>query len=161
MAALHMRNVKSVEEREEREKAKESKVGERTRPDVPVVGVIVETAAHFEQLADGDFVAVGHARDVLGHRIIEFKESKLALLSQLHDHCCRHGLGVRGYPEVGVGAGRVRGVQLGGAAGGGEVTLRCAQENHGAGDEKLLDGRVHQSLQCCLVDRLETRCSLR
>ena len=60
-----------------------------------------------------------------------------------------------------VGAGSARRAQLRGAAGGGEVTLRCTQENHGAGDEELLDGRVHQGLQCYLIDRLESRCSLR
>ncbi len=118
------------------------------------IGVIVETAAHFQQLGDGDVVAVGHARDVLGHRIVE---TELPLLSQLHDHRGRHRLGIRGDPEVGVGAGRVRGVQLRGAAGGGEITLRCAQENHSAGDEEFLDSLVHQGLERSLVDRLERR----
>jgi hypothetical protein len=83
-------------------------------------------------LGDGDVVAVGDARDVIGHRIIE---PKLAFLSQLHDHCCRYGLGIRGDPELGFGARQILGVQLRGAAGRGEVTLRCAQDNHGAGDE--------------------------
>ena len=58
---------------------------------------------------------------------------------------------------MGVGAGRVCGVQLRGAGGGGEVTLGCAQENHGAGDQQFLGGRVHHGLQRSLVDWLERR----
>ena len=68
------------------------------------IGVIVETAPHFQQLGDGDLVAVGYARDVLRHRIVE---AELALLSQLQDHRGRHRLGIGGGPEIGVGAGRV------------------------------------------------------
>jgi len=35
------------------------------RRDYGVVGVIVETTAHFQQLGDGNLVAVGHSRDIL------------------------------------------------------------------------------------------------
>ena len=66
-------------------------------------GVVVEAAAHLQQFGDGDVVAVGHARDVLRHRIVE---TELAFLGELQDHRGRHRLGVRGDPEVGVGAGR-------------------------------------------------------
>ena len=41
------------------------------RRDYGVVGVIVEAAAHFQQLGDSDVVAVGHARDVVRHWIVE------------------------------------------------------------------------------------------
>ena len=62
---------------------------------------------------------------------------------------------------MGVGAGPVPSAQLRGAGGSREVALGCAQKNDGAGDEELLNGRVHQGLQCCLIDGLESRCSLR
>ena len=118
------------------------------------VGVVVEAAAHLQQLGDGDVVAVGHARDVLRDWIAE---TELAFLGQLQDHRGRHRLGVRGDPEVGVGAGRGRGAQLGGAGGDREVALGGAQKNHGAGDQELPGGRVHHGLKRGLVDRLERR----
>lgn len=34
------------------------------------IGVVIETATHFQQLDDGDLVAVGHACDVLRYRIV-------------------------------------------------------------------------------------------
>ncbi len=118
------------------------------------IGVVVEAAAHFQQFGDGDVVAVGHARDVLRHRIAE---TELAFLGQLQDHRGRHRLGIRGDPEVGVGAGRGRRAQLRGAVGDRELALGSAQENHGAGNQEFLGGRVHRGLQRSLVDRLERR----
>ena len=58
---------------------------------------------------------------------------------------------------MGVGAGRARSAQQRGAVGGCELALGCAQENHGAGDQEFLGGRVHHGLQRSLVDRLERR----
>jgi len=82
-------------------------------------------------------------------------ETELVLLRQLHDHRGGHRLGIRGGPEIRVGAGLVRGVHLSGAVGGGKVTLRRAQENDGAGDQERLRGRIHHDLQRSLVDWLE------
>ena len=118
------------------------------------IGVVVEAAAHLQQFGDRDVVAIGHARDVLRDRIVE---TELAFLGQLHDHRGRHRLGIRGDPEVGVGAGRARRAQLRGAGGDRELALGCAQEHHGAGHQELLGGRVHHGLQRSLVDRLERR----
>ena len=72
------------------------------RPELGVVVVGVKAAAHIQQFCDGDVVAVGHARDVLRDWIVE---TELAFLGEQHDHCGRHRLGIRGDPEVGVGAG--------------------------------------------------------
>ena len=73
------------------------------RRDFGGIGVVVEAATHLQQLGDSDVVAVGHARDVLRHRIAD---TELAFLRQLQDHRGRHRLGIRGDPEVRVGAGR-------------------------------------------------------
>src|SRR4029077_16818 len=75
--------------------------------DYGVVGVIVEAAPHFQQLGDGDVVAVGHTRHILRDWIVE---TKLAFLGEQHDHRGRHRLGIRRDPEVGVGAGWARSV---------------------------------------------------
>ena len=82
---------------------------------------------------------------------------ELAFLRQLHDHRGRHRLGIGSDPEVGVGVGRVRRAQLRGAVGDRELALGGAQENHGAGNQEFLGGRVHHGLQRGLADRLERR----
>ena len=68
--------------------------------DLGCIGVVVEAAAHLQQLGDSDLVAVGHARDVLRDRIVEIEPT---FLGQLYDHRGRHRLGIRGDSEVGVG----------------------------------------------------------
>ena len=70
--------------------------------DYGVVRVVVEAAAHFQQLGDGDVIAVGHVRDVLRDWIVE---TELSFLSEQHDHRGRHRLGIRGDPEMSVAAG--------------------------------------------------------
>ena len=67
----------------------------------------------------------------------------------------------RFYDAIVIGAGPVPSAQLRGAGGSREVALGCAQENHGAWDEELLDGRVYQGLKRGLIDWLESRRSLR
>ena len=93
------------------------------------VQVVVEAAAHLQQFGEGDVLAVGHTRHVFRHRVSEFE---LSFLRHLDDHRGRHRLGVRGDPEMRVGAGRGRSADLRGAVGDRELPLRCAQEHDGA-----------------------------
>ena len=116
------------------------------------VGVVVEAAAHLEQLCDGDLVAIGHARDVLRDRIVE---GELVLLSQLRDERGGHRLGVGGDAEVRGGARRYGCAELRGAVGDGEFALGGTQENDGAGEKEFFRGLVEHGLQCGLVDPLE------
>ena len=123
-------------------------------PHLGVIGVVIEAAAHLEQLGDRDLVTVGHACDVLRHGIVE---TELVLLRQKHDERGGHGLGVGGDTEVGVGAGRVCCSDLCGAVGDGEHSLRCAQENYCAGEQEFFGSLVEHSLQRGLVDLLKRR----
>jgi hypothetical protein len=72
------------------------------RPELRIVVVGVKATAHVQQFGDSNLVAVGHARDVFRDWIVE---TELAFLGKQHDHRGRHRLGIRGDPEVSVGAG--------------------------------------------------------
>ena len=89
----------------------------------------------------------------------ETGSSRLSLFSwgQLHDHRGRHRLRIRSDPEMSVGARRACSAQQRGAVVRCELTLGCAQENHGAGDQKFVGGLIHHGLQRSLIDRLERR----
>ena len=80
------------------------RVGIQGRRELGRVRVAVEPAAHLQQLGDGDVLAVGHVRNVVGHRVAELE---LAVLGEQHDQRRSHGLGVRGDPEMGVRSGGV------------------------------------------------------
>ena len=72
--------------------------------------VAVEAAAHLQKLCDGDVLAVGHIRNVGGHRIAELQ---LAVLGEQHDQrrqswsWCSRRCGSECSPRV-VSARRVR-----------------------------------------------------
>ena len=49
--------------------------------DLGRIGVVVEAAAHLQQVGDGDLVAVGRARNVFRDRIVEIEPAFLGQLS--------------------------------------------------------------------------------
>ena len=128
------------------------RVGIQSRRKLRRGRVVVEAAAHLQQLCDGDVLAVGHIWNVVGDRVAELE---LAVLGEEHDQRRRHGLGVRGDPEM---SGRLRRrlrAQLGGADRRGEVPLRGAQHHQRPGDHHLLRGGVDDGLKRGRIDGLQ------
>ena len=66
--------------------------------------VVVQAAPHFKEFADRDVVAIRNALNIFRDRIVE---TQFPFLGQQHDHRGRHRLGIRGDPEMRVGARRV------------------------------------------------------
>src|SRR5919202_1452570 len=74
-----------------------SRLGVSLLVEALVVTIIVESAGHIEQVADGNVVAVRNLRLIRRHRVVE---PQLAFIDQLQDDRPGKGLGDAGDPEM-------------------------------------------------------------
>ena len=118
------------------------------------VRVVVQPAAHLQQLCDGDVLAVGHVRNVGGHRVAELE---LAVLGEEHDQrrrswswCSRRS--GNGCVRRAASARPARSYRHGA-----EGPLRGAELHHRAGNQQLLGRSVHGGLERGRIDGLQRR----